>query len=235
MALPTPAFDYRNFRLRRINEEQYKHLWYLLFWPCLGLRYVLIERFIIPQQYFEVHCALDDVIPFCEYFLIPYVMWYILIVGVHLYTMLYDVEAFKRYSKYLIVAFSFSTLTFLLIPTCQNLRPEVFPRDNFLTDVVKLLYTIDTNTNVCPSEHVIGSVAAFLAVCHTKSLRKPKVIGVFALVAFFTSIATVFLKQHSAVDVIAALPVCAAAYLLCYGKRNRNMKKEKRILCETIV
>lgn len=216
MALPTLAADYRNFRLSRINEAEFRHAWYLLFWPLLGLRYILIERFVIPDQYFEVHCFLDDWIPFHEGFILPYVMWYLLIFGMHVYTFLYDIGAFKRYSRYLIVAFSLSTTIFLLFPTCQNLRPEVLPRDNALSRVVSLLYFVDTNTNVCPSEHVIGSVAAFLASRNTPSLRKPGISVILAVVAFFTSIATVFLKQHSVVDVLVALPVCAAAYGICY-------------------
>lgn len=226
MAFPTPAVDYRDFRLSKINQKEYRHIWYLLFWPIYGIRYILIERFFIPEQYYEVYCPLDDLIPFNEIFLIPYVIWYVLIIGMHLYTFFNDVESFKRYSRYMLVAFSISTLTFILFPTCQNLRPAGFPRDNLLTDIVQLLYQIDTSTNVCPSEHVIGSIAAFLAAINTKSLKKPGIIAVLAVTAFFTSIATVFLKQHSMVDVFAALPVCAVALLICYGNEKRILNKE---------
>lgn len=222
--LPHPAVDYRKFRPHLINQEEYRHVPYLLFWPIFGLRYLLLERVLIPVRYHEVSCALDARIPFQEGFLIPYVIWYIFIVGIHLYTFLYDIESFRWYSKFMITAFSISTLIFILHPTCQNLRPVVFPRDNFLTDAVRLLYTVDTNTNVCPSEHVIGSIAAFLAVLHTKSLRKPSTVLFFGVMAFFTSIATVFLKQHSLVDVLAALPVCVICYWICYGKADTTVK-----------
>ena len=151
-----------------------------------------------------VHTPLDDRIPFHEGFLIPYLIWYVFIIGIHLYTFFNDMASFKRYSRFMITAFSISTLTFILFPTCQNLRPAEFPRDNLLTDIVGFLYLADTNTNVCPSEHVIGSIAAFLAAVNTKSLRKPGTIAALAVTAFFTSIATVFLKQHSMVDVFAA-------------------------------
>ena len=187
MKLPAMAADYRNLKLSKIHQPEYRHILYLLFWPALVLRYILIERFLIPGQYHEE---------------------YLFIFGMHLYTCLYDIRAFKWYSKYLLVCFSLSTLTFLLFPTCQNLRPAAFPRNNFLTDIVGLLYALDTNTNVCPSEHVIGSIAAFLAARHTQSLRKPGLTITFSVVAFFTSIATVFLKQHSFVDLLAALHIC---------------------------
>lgn len=191
------------------------YVWYLLFWPVFGLRYILLERFVVPERYIPVSCPLDDWIPFNEGFLIPYVLWYLFIIGIHLYTFLYDSKSFQRYTRYMVVVFSISTLTFLLFPTCQNLRPADFPRDNFLTDAVRMLYMADTNTNVCPSEHVIGSVAAFLAVCNTKSLRKPWLIACFAALAVFTSLATVFLKQHSLVDVAAAILVCILGAAIC--------------------
>lgn len=197
---------------------------YFLFWPIIGLRYLLLERVLIPAQYHEVSCTLDRFIPFQEVFLIPYVLWYAFLIGVHVYTFLYDTPSFRWYTRFLITAFSISTLVFILCPTCQNLRPAVFPRDNFLTEGVKLLYAADTNTNVCPSEHVIGSIAAFLAVRNTRSLQKPGLTVFFGILAFFTSIATVFLKQHSAVDVLAALPVCGIAFLLC---RKRTIPAKK--------
>lgn len=220
MKLPVFAADYRNFRLQKIHQEEFRHLLFLLIWPAIVLRYVLLERFLIAGQYYDVHFALDSLIPFQEIFLIPYVIWYVFIIGVHLYTCLFDIEAFRWYSNYLLVSFTISTLTFLLFPTSQNLRPAVFPRDNLLTEMVKLLYSVDTNTNVCPSEHVIGSIAAFLAVRHTKSLQTTAATLTFAATAFLTSISTVFLKQHSIIDVIAAIPVCMIAGLICKEKRD---------------
>ena len=190
-----------------------KQLRYFLLWPVIGLRYILLERFLIPAQYFEVSCPLDGLIPFCEGFLIPYVIWYFFLIGVHVYAFVCAPAVFRWYTRFLIASFSISTLIFLVFPTCQNLRPSEFPRDNLLTDGVRLLYAADTPTNVCPSEHVIGSIAAFLAV--RKSIKRPLAVVLFGILSFFTGIATVFLKQHSAVDVFAAIPVCILAWLLC--------------------
>ena len=38
--------------------------------------------------------------------------------------------------------------------------------------------------------------------------------------ALLISVSTVFLKQHSVLDVLAALPLCAAAYLLVYARKQ---------------
>lgn len=216
MALPTPAVDLHNFRLSKLREEQYRHMWWLLFWPVYLLRYLLLSIRNPVSVCTPVHCALDDRIPFLEGFVLFYVLWYVFIIGMHVFLMLYDVPGFRRYTKFLIVSISISTLAYLLYPTCQELRPTAFPRDNPMTWLVGLIYSVDANSNVCPSEHVIGALAVAAAAMHTKSIPR---LGkaVILLFAVLISASTVFIKQHSAVDVFAAIPVCAIAYVICYG------------------
>ena len=221
MNLPATAADYRNFSLRKINTPEYRHLWLLLFWPIYIARYFLVENLNPAESYTVIHCALDDVIPFREKFLIFYVLWYVSLALMHLYTMLYDVEAFKRYSKFLFVSMGISSVIFLVFPSCQELRPVEFPRDNLLTKIVSLLYAVDTNTNIFPSEHAIGALAVLASAINTRSLRSPGKIAFFAVLAVMISLSTVFLKQHSILDVLAALPICAFAYWLCYGRREK--------------
>jgi len=216
------AADYRNFRLSRINEPEYRHLWYLLFWPAFIAQYFLVENLNPAPQYHMIHCVLDDWIPFQEWFLLAYVAWYGMIVGMHLYTMLYDIEAFRKYSRFLIVSMSMCTVVFLLYPSCQDLRPAQLPRDNLLTKIVSFLYWIDTPTNIFPSEHAVGAIGVFAAAVHTKSLRTAKRLTLIGILSVLISVSTVFLKQHSALDVLAALPVCAVSYWIVYHK-----KKEK--------
>ena len=78
------------------------------------MRYFLIENCNPAKSYHVMHCFLDDKIPFHEGFLIFYGCWYVFIVGIHLYTLLYDVDTFKRYSKFLCVSITMSTAVFLL-------------------------------------------------------------------------------------------------------------------------
>ena len=220
MKILPPAVDYRAFRLRKINDEAYRHLKLLLYWPVYGLLFLYVERFCPVASYHVMHCVLDDKIPFCEFFLVFYVSWYVLIVGIHLYTLLYDVDTFCRYSKFLCVSMTMSTAIFLLYPSCQDLRPDQFPRDNFLSRVMGFLYTVDTPTNVFPSEHVIGALAALIAAAHTEGLRKPGRLLPLTVLTVLICASTLFLKQHSALDVLGALPICIISYLLCYEKRG---------------
>ena len=202
---------------KEVKRNQYYH-WWLLFWPVFLLRYCLLERWLIRGEYHVVYSVLDDRIPFREEFLIPYVLWYVLFVGMHLYTFCRDVQVFRAYSRYLAVTISISTLIYILYPTCQNLRPWVLPRDNLLTAGVALLYRVDTSTNVCPSEHVIGAVGAFLAAVHTKALGHSWRMIPIGAVALLSGLATVFLKQHSVLDVLAALAVSAAGWYFSFRR-----------------
>lgn len=217
---PKPEVDYRQFRLSKINEPQYKHLWFFIFWPIFGLRYLILECFVPVSYYHPIHAPIDDMIPFQELFLIPYVLWYVGLVGMQLYTLLYDVRSFKNYMKFLSISMTISTVIFIVYPSCQNLRPEVLPRDNLLTRFVQLLYAIDTNTNVFPSEHAIGALVILLSSLHTKGLRSTLKTTVITVLTILICLSTVFLKQHSILDVIAAIPITLIAYWICYGRKK---------------
>lgn len=224
------ATDYRRFRLDRLNTPEFKHLKYLLFWPVYGFFFLLVERLWIRGSYTPIHCPLDDQIPFCEYFLIPYLLWFVFLVGIQIYTLLYDTESFVKFMKFIMVSYSLAIIIYMLFPNCQELRPMVFERDNLFTKFLEGFYQFDTNTNVCPSIHVIGSVAVMICGWNCKFLNTPGWRIFFWISAFLISISTVFLKQHSVLDILAAIPVCIAAYLAAYW---RDRKKKGNINNET--
>ena len=215
--------DYRNFRLSKLNTDEFRHVKLLLFWPLFGIMFSFVERFYNVGSYYVMHCAFDDAIPFCEWFLIPYLFWFVYLIGTLVYTFFFDVPAFKRMMRFIICTYTITMVIYLLFPTCQNLRPEVFPRNNALTRFIGWFYTFDTNTNVCPSLHVIGSAAALFALRDGPRLRKQAWWqAASVLLALCISLSTVFMKQHSILDVLCALPVCALGWWLCYGRPGRH-------------
>ena len=123
--------------------------------------------------------------------------------------------AFRRMMKFIILTYSFALLTYWLFPNCQHLRPVLSDND-VLTRLVSMLYRSDTNTNVCPSIHVIGSFAVYFAARDSRMLSKPPIRLTVFILTVLISISTVFLKQHSVLDVLAGLLVCAAAYPMIY-------------------
>lgn len=214
--------DYRKFRFSKLNTPEFEHLKYLAFWPVFGLLFLAVERLWIRKYYYPIYCPLDDAIPFCEYFLIAYLFWFVYLVGMHIYTLLFDTESFKNLMRFIIVSYSIAMLTYILFPNCQELRPAEFERDNAFTCFVAHFYEFDTNTNVCPSIHVIGSAAVMFSAWDSKHFSTPGWRVAFCSVAFLISASTVFLKQHSILDIAAAIPVCFIAYCIVYKSAERK-------------
>lgn len=215
-----PVVDYRAFRLSKINEPQYSHIKLLLGWIVYFIFYFLTENLIPAERCHVIHCALDDLIPFDEFFLIFYCFWYLLLAASLLYFFLYDVDSFKKLQIFIIVTQVVAMAVYILYPSVQNLRPETFPRENFLTAVMALIYDFDTPTGVCPSLHVAYSIGiASVWLKHKDASKGWKAFVVVSTILI--SISTAFVKQHSVVDILAALPLGLLAEYIVYGSYAR--------------
>lgn len=221
--------DYRKLRPSNLTSPEFRHVLMLLFWPVFGILFLSVERLIPRDHYAPVWCHLDDLIPFCEWFLIPYLFWFVFLAGMHLYLLLFDPKAFRKFMYFIMVTYGVTMLVYLIYPTCQELRPAQLPRDNFLTRLMVWFYTFDTNTNVCPSLHVVGSMAVAFAAWDTPRFQKPSWKAAFLGTALLISVATVFVKQHSILDVVWAMVLCAAAYAVVYGVPYWVQRTEKPV------
>lgn len=227
---------YRDLRPHNLRTQKYKHLCLLLYWPVFGLIFMTLERFwpliwkaVTGNElvYQEVVSELDAYIPFCEWFVIPYYFWFVFLVGMALYGVLFDIRAFRHFSWFVILSYSATALIYLVWPNMQALRPVEIPRDNWMTAIVQGLYNFDTNTNVCPSIHVLGSFAVCFAGLHSKTLKGWGWKVFFVVSTVLISLSTVFLKQHSILDVFAALILAAVCYplvfhVICKEKKEKN-------------
>ncbi len=222
MKINKPVVDYRKLRLNNLNTDEFKHLKLISYWPVFGLMFLFVERIYKVDTYHVVHCRLDDMIPFNEWFLIPYLLWFIFLLGIHLYTLLYDVEAFKKLMKFIIFTNTLIIFIYIVFPTCQELRPVDFQRDNALTRFIIDFYAFDTNTNVCPSLHVTGSLAVMFTAWQAEGLRSRGWKTAFGITAILISVSTVFMKQHSVIDVLTAIPICLIGYYLYFRKEKRK-------------
>ncbi len=200
---------------RHQTRRKYTHLALLWSWAGYFLMYFLTEKLIPVERCHVVHCALDDLIPFCEWFVIPYVFWYLLVAGSLVYFGLRDADSFKKLQVYIIITQVAAMVIYILWPSCQNLRPAEFPRENLLTDLVRGLYAIDTNTGVCPSLHCAYSFGIASVCLKAKSVSKGWKVAVLVAVILIC-LSTVFIKQHSVVDFLAAIPVGLLAELLVF-------------------
>lgn len=215
-----PVVDYRNLRLSNLTSPEYSHLLLLLGWVGYFLLYALTENLIPAEKCHPVHCGLDDLIPFSEGFVVAYIFWYVLIVVSLLYFLLYNVENFRRLQTYIIITQVIAMAVYIIYPTRQDLRPAEFPRENVLTWVMGLIYQFDTNTGVCPSLHVAYSLGIASTWLREKSASWLwKTFVVFAVALICLSVA--FVKQHSVVDIFAAIPVCLVAEYLVFFRKKK--------------
>lgn len=213
-----PVVDFRDFRLSKLTTPEYRHLNYLWSWVAYLILFYLTETRIPPELCHVVHCPLDDLIPFWSVFVIPYVFWYFLIVISLIYFCLYAPAGFRKLMCFIIITQAGATLWYILYPTRQDLRP-LLTETNGLPGLVHLIYSLDTNTGVCPSLHVAISIAiasAWLKEHDASNLWKTFIIISVLLIC----LSTLFIKQHSAVDLFMALPLCLLAEVLVYGKSH---------------
>ena len=222
--------DYSGFSLRRLNEPRFSHVKLLGGWIFYFTMYFITENLIPASACHPMHCALDDIIPFNEFFLIFYVGWYALVFCSLAYTLFFDVPNFKKIQTYIIITQVIAMTCYVVWPTRQDLRPTVFERDNFLTALTAFIYSFDTSTGVCPSLHVGYSLGILSVALKDRELGTGWKIAL-GFIVFMICCAVCFVKQHSALDVLFALPMCLVAEWLTFGKdywlpRLRGLKKK---------
>ncbi len=218
-----PDVDYRKFRFSKLNNTEFSHLKLLGGWIVYFLLYIITENLIPVENCHVIHIRLDDLIPFCEYFLIPYVFWYFLILISLGYFLLYDVESFKKLQIYIMITQGIGMLFYIFYPNCQNLRPELFERNNVFTQILSLIYAFDTNTGVFPSLHCAYSIGIASVWMRSKDASVLwKIFVVFACLMICLS--TMFIKQHSAADFFGAILICIIPEYLLFWRKIKDKK-----------
>ncbi|MBR2548226.1 MAG: hypothetical protein IKF07_08560 [Eubacterium sp.] len=211
------AYDYSGFSLGRLNEPRFSHLKLLGGWLVYFALYFITENLISEESCHPVHCIVDDMIPFNEVFVIFYIGWYLLVSAALAYTVFYNVLRFRELQLFFIITQLTGVIWYIVWPSIQNLRPDVFPRENIFTAILTLIYAFDTPTCVCPSLHVAFTIGIMSVGLKDEEL--PKAWKVFLCICTVViSLAVCFVKQHSFLDVIAALPICLLAELVVFGR-----------------
>lgn len=210
---------------------KYKHAWILSYFFIYLIWFFFLEQ-TVTTEYTNLHIWLDDYIPFNEWFIIPYYLWFLYIFLTVAYFFFTSREEFYRITSFLFIGMTICLLIYTVWPNGQNLRPnlDTLGRDNIFIDYIRGLYSTDTSTNVCPSIHVFNSIGANIAIWKSSTLRKRKWIPVSAtILTVLICLSTMFLKQHSAVDVIAGIGLSLVMYFFVYvWGYNKQEAKDKK-------
>lgn len=207
--------------MKKLTElfRKYRHAWVFLYSFIYLSWYMYLERTIV-TEYHIMYTKIDDWIPFNEFFIIPYFIWFLYVAFMLMFLFFKDVDEFYRFGLYLALGMSISLFICQIFPNGTNLRPtNLDPNKNIFTHLVAFIYKTDTPTNVFPSIHVFNSIATHVAIVRSKFFynnMKVKVVSFIIMISICLS--TLFLKQHSFLDVVGATILSYVIYQLIYAK-----------------
>lgn len=197
--------------------QKYKHALPAIIYMVIYLVWFVCIEQRATGSYTVIHMKIDDHIPFCEWFIIPYYLWFLYVAVAIFYCFFKNKQEYFKTCAFLGIGMTVFLVVSTLWPNGHHLRPYTMPRDNILTTLVTFLYSADTPTNIWPSIHVYNSIGAHLALIRNPELGKNKIIHAGSwLLCVSIILSTVFLKQHSMFDVITAFIMAAVVYQVVY-------------------
>lgn len=204
---------------QRIKEylHKYRHGFILSYFLIYLAWFFYLEETVQPRIW--VHSWLDNLIPFCEYFIIPYLLWFGYVAVAIAFFFFVSPKEFYQLCGFLFTGMTICLILYTIFPNGHHLRPYFFERDNVFVDAVKALYATDTPTNVNPSIHVFNSLGVHTAVWRSEKLKKAPAIRYGSLIlCILIILSTVFLKQHSVEDVFNAFLLAAPLYVIFFRR-----------------
>lgn len=213
---------------------KYKHAWVLLY-GCIYLPWFSYLERTVTKNYHIMHVSLDDYIPFNEYFIIPYFLWFLYVGGAIFYFFFTDTKAYYRLCAFLFIGMTISLVICTVFPNGTAFRPAINPEKDIFSWVVFHLYRTDTCTNVFPSIHVFNSIGVHLAVIHSERLKNISWVRIGSFILMISiCLSTVFLKQHSVLDGLASIAMAYCLYGFIYSKaygysRRKAAETEKAL------
>ena len=211
----------------------YRHCIPLLIYMAIYLSWFAWLEEKNTKNYQVIHVAADDYIPFCEIFIVPYLLWFAYVSIVVLFLFFRNKQEFYRSCVFLFTGMTIFLIISTLWPNGHHLRLAEMPRDNIFTRAVSALWSVDTPTNLWPSIHVYNSMGAHFAVIRSSELEHRKGIRIASgILAFSIILSTMFIKQHSVFDVMTGITLGIVMYIFTYrrevvlaARMQRKLKK----------
>ena len=210
--------------------EKYKHgllvLYFLLYMPY----FMFLNTYTPSRENVAVmYSKLDDYIPFLEIFAIPYFLWFAYIAVGYIFLMLTSREEFVRMCIFLYTGMTVCLIIYTVFPNCQQLRVDydTLGRSNIFIDLIRSLQSVDSSYDVFPSIHCLNSIGMHIAIAKSKQITKCRRLIVFSslILSVLIIMSTVFLKQHSILDVFGAFALAIPLYFLAYKPKLNFLKK----------
>lgn len=196
------------------NYKECRHFLSLTIFIFLILWFVYLKRTIIPKHI--MYSYLDSHIPFVKEFVLAYYFWFVYMSVGLLYLGFTSKMDFYRMELFLSLGMVISFIVFILYPNAQFARPSVLGKDVF-SSLVNFIYAHDGTNNVFPSIHVCNALGVHTALINCNKLKDKTLLKSLSFVATLLICAsTVFIKQHSIIDVVGGVILATIIYICIY-------------------
>ena len=174
-----------------------------------------------------IHTAIDDMIPVVEVFIIPYMLWLPYLVAGMIAIAIYSRPVSRKTSYMLMTGMTLFIIISLVYPNALELRAAIPDRQNVFMDLISYLHDIDTPTDVLPSLHVYDAIVV-AAGLHLTFKDKKALLIASDILALLIVLSTMFIKQHSIIDVISAFVIFIPVFIvICFVISPVNRKADK--------
>lgn len=183
----------------------------MLLIPLVNLMYVPLNH-----NNGHVHSlvtALDKSIPFGKFFVVPYAAWYLFIFAILVWFMLKDHDLYFAAIISIITGLLISFFIFSVFQTAVP-RPVISSQD-FFSRLTGLIYHLDAPYNDFPSIHVMTSFIIFIGSERAK-IYSQKIPLLAQGMAVLVILSTLFLKQHTLLDVAGGVVLGGTVFTLSY-------------------
>lgn len=212
--------------------SEHKHLYALILLIPILIWFEYLEVTLTPK--YMIRSPLDAQIPFVKEFVVPYLLWFLYVAYGVIYTGFHSKKDFYRLLIFLEGGMSVAYIVYMFFPNALDLRPVITQNDPFSL-LVRLVYATDTPTNVCPSVHVINSIAVNAALQHSSAFSSKKYRKAAShILTVLICLSTMFIKQHSVVDVVCGIITASAFYIILYVLPDWKAKMTYRNSCRKL-
>ena len=138
-------------KLSQLRSRCRPHLWYQLYWVVYLIWFFWLDLTVTAPKYI-LHSPLDDLIPFNEWFVLPYCSWFLLLAGVTAALWWCDTASYDKLCLTMFSGMTFCLIVYMILPNGLELRPavETLGRDNPALRIMQLLWKADAAVNLHP-------------------------------------------------------------------------------------
>ncbi|SHJ85549.1 PAP2 superfamily [Clostridium cavendishii DSM 21758] len=200
-----------------------KHASFMLIYVAISLAYRVFNKsngnvIVLVSDY-------DKKIPFIKEFILAYDIWYIFIIFGLFYLLFHNIhsyyEAVIGLSVGLLVCYTIYTFFQTTVP-----RPSIIGND-FFSVLVNFTYKNDLPYNCFPSIHVFTTSIMMISLSKEESLGKIYG-GIINIIGILIILSTLFVKQHVILDVLVAIELSVAIYIIINRIGRRFIQNEQR-------